>query len=101
MKINLKEILIIFVLAVLVTGGSLVYINRVGTGCIGQDLVYRGFPRPFYVEYRHNPARTSGHPCGWISGELSQSFWIDLFFWFLFVFGSWQLIKFVRARIKK
>lgn len=92
-----KEVGIIFLLAVLVTGGSLVYINRVGTGCIGQDLVYRGFPRPFYIEYRHNPARTSGYPCGWISEKFSRAVWIDILFWFLVLAAGWWVAK----RIKK
>jgi hypothetical protein len=97
-----RELLIIFVLAILVTVGSWFYIGRVGTNCVGLDLLYRGFPRTFYIEYRHNPARASGFPCGlWNQPPISTGFLIDLFFWFLLAFGSWQMAKFIKIRMKK
>lgn len=90
MKLSKKEILIIFILAVLATGLSLIFPRM---GCFGEygpgvfcDSLLLGFPRP------------------WLSleGIISLSGFLFDFLFYLVVFSiGWIILKFVTKKVKK
>jgi len=109
MKINLKEILTVFVLAALATTASWLIdwwsITCAKVTCIGINTFCHGFPLTFAINYQLSSRYTlSGiGSCADLPRHVNWSpliLILDYLFWFLLVFGSWQLAKFIRARIK-
>ena len=93
-----REILTIFISALITLGLSWFY-TTIGTHCRGLDVVRHGYPKPFYIEYRRNPGRTSGLPCGlWNQPPFLAVFLTDLLFWFLLLAIGWQVVKWVRQK---
>lgn len=82
-----KEVLIIFVLAVLVTGGSWFYCREVTIPVGGFGLIEQ---------------RVCGWPL-WYWYETKGSFgfvgaFLDFLFWLLVIFGVWWVVKWVRGK---
>jgi len=77
-----KEILIIFVLAVLATGGSWFYTPS------SQDCWSRGYPLRFWY-----------YCAPWFLHDLPKVIWmtssfiLDFLFWFLVLAGGWWMVK--------
>lgn len=102
MKINLKEVFICLTIGLLVAwlsryaGGTLVtpYISGVAS-----PTFKHGWPMNYYYKGACGIIALGGRcPPGWID---LWAFVLNLIFWFLLVFGSWQVFKFIKIRIKK
>ena len=102
MKINLKEIFVCLVISFVFvwlsryTHGELTtpYISGV-TPPIFKD----GWPVRYYYQRACGIIPLSGKcPPGRID---PSAFLFNLVFWFLLVFGSWHVLKFIRIRMKK
>lgn len=108
-----KEVLIIFILALLVTGLSGFYLPGLGEFIVRRSTgVYpailspgRGFPFGFLVTERkclHLYVEGIKPRCG----PLEADFYLlnavlDFFFWFLVIFALWKIVKWIKARFKK
>ncbi|OGY21881.1 MAG: hypothetical protein A2126_00685 [Candidatus Woykebacteria bacterium GWB1_45_5] len=106
MKLSWKEILLIFVLAVLAVGLSLIYGRMEGcpkVNCPPEEICplifcvatfVRGWPLPFYQQ-------------GW---DFNEPIWlgfyspipivVDLLFYFVIFLIGWMVLKFIYKRVK-
>ncbi|OQX50852.1 hypothetical protein B5M47_02835 [candidate division CPR3 bacterium 4484_211] len=82
-----KELLIIFVLAVLVMGGSWFYMPP------SQDCWSRGYPKEFWIYCApHSPFQPP--VVNWLLGNLL----LDFLFWFFVLAAGWWMVKKLKTK---